>query len=67
MQSACDERELPLHAFPWRPEMSRAGLQRNAVYLVRPDGYVASADAEGTGAAIPSYLDARRLRPKRDT
>ena len=64
-RSACEERELPLHVFPWRPEMSRAGLQRNAVYLVRPDGYVALADAEGSGAAIPSYLDARTLRSKR--
>ncbi len=66
-RSVCEERELPLHVFPWRPEMSRAGLQRNAVYLVRPDGYVALADAEGSGAAIATYLDARKLAPKRDT
>jgi 2-polyprenyl-6-methoxyphenol hydroxylase-like FAD-dependent oxidoreductase len=66
-QSACEERELPLHVFPWRPEMGRAGLQRNAIYLVRPDGYVALAAAEGRGAAITSYLDARKLGPKRDT
>ena len=46
IQTACEERELPLHVFPWRPEMGRAGLRRNAVYLVRPDGYVALADAE---------------------
>ena len=64
-QAACDERDLPLHVFPWRPEMGRAGLQRNAVYLVRPDGYVALADAEGSGAAITSYLDARKLGSKR--
>jgi hypothetical protein len=31
-QTACDERGLPLHVFPWRPAMSRAGLRRNAVY-----------------------------------
>jgi 2-polyprenyl-6-methoxyphenol hydroxylase-like FAD-dependent oxidoreductase len=60
-RSACVERELPLYVFPWRPEMRRAGLQRNAVYLVRPDGYVALADAEGSGTAITSYLDARKL------
>ncbi len=66
-QSVCEERQLPLHVFPWRPEMGRAGLRRNAVYLVRPDGYVALADAEGRGAAIISYFDARKLGPKRDT
>jgi len=60
-QVACDERRLPLHVFPWRPEMGRAGLRRNALYLVRPDGYVALADAEGSGSAITSYLDARKL------
>ena len=60
-QAACDERVLPLHVFPWRPAMGRAGLQRNAVYLIRPDGYVAFADAGGRGAAITSYLDARKF------
>jgi 2-polyprenyl-6-methoxyphenol hydroxylase-like FAD-dependent oxidoreductase len=60
-QSACVERKLPLHVFPWRPEMDRAGLRRNAGYLVRPDGYVGLADADGSGAAITSYLDARKL------
>src|SRR5205085_11765720 len=25
-QLACQEREVPLHVFPWRPEMGRAGL-----------------------------------------
>ena len=60
-QSACVERKLPLHVFPWRPEMDRAGLRRNAVYLVRPDGYVGLADASGSGAAITAYLDARKF------
>jgi len=51
--------------FPWRPEMSRAGLRRNAVYLVRPDGYVALADADGSTPAVTSYLDSRRISLKR--
>ena len=48
IQAVCEERTLPLHVFPWRPEMGRAGLRRNAVYLVRPDGYVALADPGGS-------------------
>jgi hypothetical protein len=59
MQAVCDDRKLPLHVFPWRADMGPAGLRRNAVYLVRPDGYVALADAEGSAAAVASYLDAR--------
>jgi hypothetical protein len=65
LQAACAERKLPLHGFPWRSAMGRAGLRRNAVYLVRPDGYVALADSEGRATAITSYLDARELAPEK--
>lgn len=64
IQTVCDARRLPLHTFPWRPDMSRAGLQRNAVYLVRPDGYVGVADSRGDTTTITSYLDAKGLRSK---
>ena len=65
VQEVCDRRTLALHVFAWRPEMARAGLRRDAVYLVRPDGYVALADPVGGAAAVTSYLDARRLTPAR--
>jgi 2-polyprenyl-6-methoxyphenol hydroxylase-like FAD-dependent oxidoreductase len=61
--AACTERALPLHIFPWRPDVGRAGLRRDAVYLVRPDGYVALADPVGRATAIASYFDVRRLSP----
>ena len=47
LETACQDRKLPLHVFPWNAAVRRSGLRRNAVYLVRPDGYVALADAEG--------------------
>ena len=59
IQTVCGARKLPLHVFPWHPEMDRTGLRRNAVYLVRPDGYVALADPNGRAAVLTSYLDAR--------
>ena len=62
IQAVCDGRSLPLHVFPWCSAMGRAGLLRNAIYLVRPDGYIALVNAEGTASAITSYLDARKLR-----
>lgn len=61
IRRVCDERGLPLHVFPWRPEAGRTGLRRNAVYLLRPDGYVALANTEGRAAAVTSYLDSRKL------
>jgi 2-polyprenyl-6-methoxyphenol hydroxylase-like FAD-dependent oxidoreductase len=63
IQAVCGNRKLPLHVFSWRPEMSRAGLQRNAIYLLRPDGHVALADPAGSAPAVASYLDARKLTP----
>jgi 2-polyprenyl-6-methoxyphenol hydroxylase-like FAD-dependent oxidoreductase len=65
MKAGCDARKLPLHVFPWRPEMSRAGVKRNAAYLVRPDGYVAVADPAGSAAAVASYLDSRNLTARK--
>jgi 2-polyprenyl-6-methoxyphenol hydroxylase-like FAD-dependent oxidoreductase len=56
-------RELPSHVFPWQPMMSRAGLARDAVYLVRPDGYVALADPDASASRLEAYLDARRVQP----
>ena len=65
MQKECDGRKLPLRVFPWNAEMSRAGLRRNAVYLVRPDGYVALANPEGSAASVGSYLDAHEFTPSK--
>jgi 2-polyprenyl-6-methoxyphenol hydroxylase-like FAD-dependent oxidoreductase len=62
LRAACDERRLPLHEFPWRAETDRAGLQRDAAYLLRPDGYVALADPIGSPAAIAAYLDERKIQ-----
>ncbi len=59
----CDQRHLSLQCFEWRPEMRRAGLARDACYLIRPDGYVALADRSASAARLQSYLDARGLRP----
>ena len=64
IRAVCDERTLPLHVFPWRPEMGRTGLRRNAVYLVRPDGYVALADPEGSGSA--DHVLSRRAQAHSD-
>lgn len=63
MRALCMERMLTLHVFPWQHEMRQAGLRRYAAYLVRPDGYVAVADATGGATAIAKYLDARQLTP----
>jgi 2-polyprenyl-6-methoxyphenol hydroxylase-like FAD-dependent oxidoreductase len=61
LETACQDRKLPLHVFPWSAAVRRSGLRRNAIYLVRPDGYVALADLEGSALAVLSYLKDQKL------
>ena len=63
LQALADSRKIPLHAFAWTETMKRTGLGKNAVYLVRPDGYIALADARGRSAAVSAYLDKNKIRP----
>jgi 2-polyprenyl-6-methoxyphenol hydroxylase-like FAD-dependent oxidoreductase len=55
---ACLELRLPLHSFTWQPEMRRAGLLQAALYLVRPDGYIALADPHADTERLRSYFGA---------
>lgn len=49
----CADHDVPLHVFAWRADYEAAGLARDALYLLRPDGYVALADT----SAAPGNLD----------
>jgi 2-polyprenyl-6-methoxyphenol hydroxylase-like FAD-dependent oxidoreductase len=60
-RAMCAELRVPLHIFTWTPEAERAGLARSALYLVRPDGYVALADRDGSAAGLRAYLTGRGL------
>jgi hypothetical protein len=62
---ACAQRGVALHRFEWQDRMTKAGLTRNALYLVRPDGYVALADSGTSSAALLAWADAHlSARPK---
>jgi 2-polyprenyl-6-methoxyphenol hydroxylase-like FAD-dependent oxidoreductase len=52
LADVCGTLRVPLHAFAWTPAAKRAGLARDAFYLIRPDGYVAVA-----GGADPHLLE----------
>jgi len=61
IEETCATLQLPLHTFSWIPAMERAGFTRGAIYLIRPDGYVAMA-AEGTNPQrLDAYFARRRL------
>jgi hypothetical protein len=55
-------RALELAEFPWGEGAEAAGLAEDALYLVRPDGYVALACAEQEVAALGQYLDKFKIK-----
>jgi 2-polyprenyl-6-methoxyphenol hydroxylase-like FAD-dependent oxidoreductase len=59
----CEQQHVPLHVFPWRGEYEAAGLARDVLYLLRPDTYVALAEASGTAEALDRYFGDQGIRP----
>jgi len=58
----CADHDVPLHVFDWRTEHEAAGLVRDAIYLLRPDTYVALAEASGAPDALDRYCADRGIR-----
>jgi len=52
----CGELRLPHHVFAWQPQMRRSGLRQSALYLIRPDGYIALADPQGEPERLRDYF-----------
>jgi 2-polyprenyl-6-methoxyphenol hydroxylase-like FAD-dependent oxidoreductase len=58
----CQAHHLPLHVFEWRDDHAAAGFSRNAIYLLRPDTYVALAENSGSPEAIEAYFKNTGIR-----
>jgi len=59
----CAQVETPLHVFPFSSAARRAGVAEDAVYLVRPDGYVGGAFLSFDQELLGDY--ARRWMPQK--
>ena len=53
----CGDYGWPLHSFSWTEAARQAGFKQDAVYLVRPDGYVALAAATGAAEKLHAYAE----------
>ena len=62
VRSWCRHHGLPLHEFAWRRQYGETGFAEDALYLVRPDGYVAFADQSGSADALQRYFRQREIR-----
>jgi hypothetical protein len=63
LEAWCQQQNVPLHVFGWRSEHEKAGLARDAFYLLRPDTYVALADPNGSASALERYFTERGIKP----
>lgn len=54
----CQAQHVGLHTFSWQDSHAAAGLERNAMYLLRPDTYVALAAPHQDVQQLQSYLTA---------
>jgi 2-polyprenyl-6-methoxyphenol hydroxylase-like FAD-dependent oxidoreductase len=58
----CHERGIPMHAYRWHQGMADSGLKKDAVYLLRPDTYVAFVSATQDTNSIDNFLAQAGLR-----
>ena len=56
LREILEARGVPLHVFPWTKAAETTGLQQDAIYLLRPDGYVGKACAGTDLASLEGYL-----------
>ena len=56
LKEAGQQHNIPLHEFAWSHDAYAAGLHRNAVYLVRPDGYVGYVSAGQDVSGVVQYV-----------
>lgn len=63
MAAAANGLGLPVEAFPWGKQPKAMGLEKDAVYLLRPDGYIGLAASPNDGAALKSYFNRIAVQP----
>lgn len=56
MATWCAAHTVPLHVFAWTAAHETSGLARDAAYLIRPDTYVAAADAAGEPVPFDAFF-----------
>jgi 2-polyprenyl-6-methoxyphenol hydroxylase-like FAD-dependent oxidoreductase len=59
--AAIKKLNLIIHVFPWEKPVKKAGLEKNTVYLIRPDGYVAYIDADQDTKKLEDFLSSTGL------
>jgi 2-polyprenyl-6-methoxyphenol hydroxylase-like FAD-dependent oxidoreductase len=59
----CRQNGVALGVFEHRPDLAAIGAPKDALYLLRPDTYVAVADPHGDPAVLERYFAERQIKP----
>ena len=59
----CEARRIPIEVYPWSDAMGHAGLRENALYLIRPDTYVALAEPSQAVSAVEQFFAKVQIKP----
>jgi 2-polyprenyl-6-methoxyphenol hydroxylase-like FAD-dependent oxidoreductase len=63
LRTLARDRQVPTVVFPFSEGATRRGFRRDALYLVRPDGYLgAVCEGEGAASQLEAYLDLHGVR-----
>jgi len=62
LAAACGEFGLAAHVFAWSDAANHAGIEHDAMYLIRPDGHVALASPEQSVTKLRAFLERVGLR-----
>lgn len=61
---SCAALKMPIHVFPWDGEAEAAGLARDGLYLVRPDGYTAFVSPKQDVAGLTRFIEHWKISPR---
>ncbi|ALF60803.1 FAD-dependent oxidoreductase [Psychrobacter urativorans] len=62
LQQWCEFNNINLITFVWRDEFATAGLTKDAIYLLRPDSYIAVVCANADISVLDNYLESRGFK-----
>ncbi|KAB0676082.1 FAD-dependent monooxygenase [Aureimonas leprariae] len=57
VETAAAAHDIVVRAYPWEEAAERSGFKRDALYLVRPDGHVALANAEQDATVLDRFAE----------
>jgi 2-polyprenyl-6-methoxyphenol hydroxylase-like FAD-dependent oxidoreductase len=63
LRNWCEHHRVPLRVYVWNAAFESAGLRQDALYLIRPDTYVALAEPGQDVGAVEQLFDKHHIQP----